>query len=134
MMTRIETSVQKLKDDVENVEGFCHLRNALNASGGSEMTVVARTRIGWMRFRESGKVLFEKRFSLKMNGKVYQICIRSAILYGSETWCLRKKEVLLIIRIERAIIRAMCGVKLSRKKLNRKNTEELCKCWILMLL
>ena len=116
-MTRIETSLKRLNDDVENVEGFCHLRNAFNASGGSEMTVVARTKIGWMRFRECGEVL-------------YQICTRSAILYGSETWCLRKREVLLIRRIERAIIRAMCVVK----PIDRKNTEELCKCWILMLL
>ena len=42
-------SVERLNDDVETVEEF-YLVNALNASGGSEIIVVARTRIKWMRF------------------------------------------------------------------------------------
>ena len=50
IMTRNAMSAERLNDDVKTVEGFCYLGNALNASGGSELTVVARTRIGWMRF------------------------------------------------------------------------------------
>ena len=42
MMMRNEMSVERLNDDVETVEGFCFLANALNASGGS---VVTRSRI-----------------------------------------------------------------------------------------
>ena len=42
------------------------------------------------------------------------------MLYGSETWCLREKEMA-ILRTERAMIRVMCGVKL----LNRRNSEKL---------
>ena len=89
MMTRNETFLERLNDDLETVEGFCYLGNAFNASGDSEMIVIARTRIGWMRFREYREVLYG-RFSLKMKGKVYRICARStAILHGSETWCMR---------------------------------------------
>ena len=43
------------------------------------------------------------------------------MLYGSEAWCLRKKEMAILRRTERAMIRAMCGVKL----LDRRNSEEL---------
>ena len=64
MMSRNETSVERLNDNEETVEGFCCLGNALNASGGFEMTVVARSRIGWMRFRECEKVLYGRKFSL----------------------------------------------------------------------
>ena len=42
------------------------------------------------------------------------------MLYGSEAWFLREKEMA-ILRTERAMIRAMCGVKL----LDRRNSEEL---------
>ena len=45
-MMRSEMSVVRLNDSVETVWGFCYLQSALNASGGSEMTVVAK-RIGW---------------------------------------------------------------------------------------
>ena len=65
------------------------------------------------------EILYE-RFSLKIKGKIYRICVRSAIPYGSVTWCLRERYVKLL-RTERAMIRAMCGVKL----IDRKNTKEL---------
>ena len=52
---------------------------------------------------------------------MYRTCVRSAMLYGSETWCLRKSEMAIFRRTERAIVRSMCGVKL----VDRKNTEEL---------
>ena len=63
--------MERLNDDVETVEGFCCLGNALNASGGSEITVVTKTRTGWMRFRACGEVLCKRRVPLKMKGKVY---------------------------------------------------------------
>ena len=43
-------SVEKLNDDVKIVEEFCYLGEASNASGGLQTTVVARTRIKWMKF------------------------------------------------------------------------------------
>ena len=39
--------------------------------------------------------------------------------YGSEAWCLREKEMAILRRTERAMIRAMCGVKL----LDQTNSE-----------
>ena len=71
--------------------------------------MTARARIGWVKFRECGELLDSKRFSLKLKGMVYRSCVRLAMLYGSETWCLRKKETAILRRTERAMVRAMCG-------------------------
>ena len=71
-----------------------------------------------MRFRECEKVL-HKKFLLKMKGKMYQICVRSTTLYESKTWCLRERQMELLRRIERAVIRAMCEAD------RLKNTREL---------
>ena len=57
----------------------------MNASGGCEAAVTARARIGWVKFKECGELLNSKRFSLKMKGMIYRSCVRSAMLYGSET-------------------------------------------------
>ena len=84
----------------------------LNASGGCEAAVTARVRIGWVRFRECGELLLGNRFPLNMNGKVYHCCVRSAILYGSETWCLKENEKAILWRTERA----MCSKKVIDKK------------------
>ena len=43
------------------------------------------------------------------------------MLYGSEAWCLREKDMAILKRTERAMIRAICGVKL----LDQRNSEEL---------
>ena len=86
------------------------------------MALTARARLGWVKFRECGELLHAKRFSLKIKGRIiYQSYEQSAILYGSETWCLRENEVAILRRTERAMIRAMYGLKL----MDKKNTEEL---------
>ena len=38
-------------DQVDFVKSFSYLGERLNASGGSEAAVTARTRIGWIEFR-----------------------------------------------------------------------------------
>ena len=39
-------------------------------SGGSEAAVTARTRIGWIKFGECGELLYGRKFSLKMKGRI----------------------------------------------------------------
>ena len=43
---------------------------------------------------------------------VYRSCVRSAMLYRSETWCLRENEMVILSRTEAAIVKSMCGMKL----------------------
>jgi len=67
------------------VGAFCYLGDRMNANGGCKAAVTARTRIGWMKFREYGEILHGKKYLLKLKGKIYRSCVRSAILYRSET-------------------------------------------------
>ena len=60
-----------------------------------------------------------------MKGRIYQSCVGSAILYGSEMWCLRENEMVILRRTEKAMTRAMCGVKLIGKKKSRELTSLL---------
>ena len=83
--------------------------------------MTARARIGWVKFRECGELLNSKRFSLKLKGMVYRSCVRLAMLYGSETWCLRENEMAILRRTERAMVRIICGAKVMEKK----RTEDL---------
>ena len=69
-------SIEKLCDEVEKVNGFCYLRDRLNASGGCEVAVTAKVRIDWVRFRECVELLLGNRFPLRMKGKVYRCCVR----------------------------------------------------------
>ena len=124
MLEMAQEPVEVLCDEVETVKGFCYLGDRLNASDGCETAMTSRVRIGWMKFRECGELLRGRRFSLRMKGMVYQSCVRLAMLYGSDTWCLwclRESEMAILRRAERAMVRSVCGVKL----VDRMNTEEL---------
>ena len=117
--------VEELCEKVQTVRGFCYFGDRVNASGGCEATVTARARIGWVKFRECRELLNSKRFSLKMKGIVFQSCERSAVLYGSETWCLRENEMAILRRSERAMVRAMCCAKLMETKMTEDLMEML---------
>ena len=49
-------------DHVDFVKSFCYLGDRLNASGRSKTAITARTRIGWIKFRECGELLYRKSF------------------------------------------------------------------------
>ena len=99
--------IKKLCDEMETVNRFCYLGDRLNASDDCEVAVTARVRIGWVRFRECGELLLGNSFPLRMKSKVYHCCIRSAILYGSEKWCLKGNKKAILKRTKRAMVRAM---------------------------
>ena len=106
-------------DLVNFVKSFCHLGDSLNASSGNEAAVTARMRIGWIKFRECEELFHGRKFSLKMKGRIYQSWVRSAMLYESETWCLRENEMA-TLRTEKPMMRAMCGVKIIEKRTSQE--------------
>ena len=102
---------------MEIVNEFCYLGDKLKTSGGCEAVVTVRMRIRWIKFRECSELLLGKKFLLMIKARVFQSCVRSAMLYGSEAWCLREKEMGILRRTETA----MCGAKLA----DRKNTKDM---------
>ena len=46
-----------------------------------------------------------------MRGRLYNSCVRSSMLHGSETWPVRKENVVALQRAEMRRVRWMCGIK-----------------------
>ena len=65
-------------------------------------------------------MLYGRKFSVKMKERIYQSYVRSAMLYGSETWCLRENEMAILRKTEKAMMRAMCKVKVIEKRTNQE--------------
>ena len=84
---------EKLSDEVEAVREFTYLGDRVSESGGYEAAVTARTRCGWVKLRECGGLLYGRRFPLRMKWADYKSYVRSAILYGSDAWCLKESEM-----------------------------------------
>ena len=122
---RIKDLVLENGEVIEGVGQFCYLRDVLNDESGSNMASINRVRSGWKKFRELSGVLTNK-VALRLKGRVYAACVRSAILYGSETWAANTEQVARLSRVEIRMVRCMCGVSsLRERKINAELRKSL---------
>ena len=93
----------------------------LSVDGDAE----ARIRIGWNKFRQLVPLLTNKDVSLIMRGRLYSSCVQSNMLHGSETWPVRKENVVVLQRAEMRIVRWMRGIKLKDRLPSKELRESL---------
>jgi len=77
-------------------------------------------RIGWNKFRQLVPVFTSKDVSLIMRGRLYSSCVRSSMLHGSETWPVRKENVVALQRAEMRMVRWMCGQRGPGERLSKR--------------
>jgi len=106
---------------LELVDEFCYLGDMLSVDGDAYAAAEARIRIGWNKFRQLVPLLTNKDMSLIMRERLYSRSVQSSMLHGSETWPVRKKNVVALQQAEMSMVRWMCGVKLK----DRLPTKEL---------
>ena len=103
------------------VSEFCYLGDMLSSGGGCTQAIIARCRVAWGKFKKLLPILTNKHLSLASRGRVFDACVRSAMLHGSETWGPTVHDVNRLKRADRSMVRWICGVKLC----DRVPTTEL---------
>ena len=98
---------------VEHVDKFCCLGDTIVARGGVEEASRARVRCAWAKFRELAPILTSRGASFNVKGKVYKACVQRVLIYGSETWPVKVEDMQRLERMERMMVRWMCGVSLK---------------------
>ena len=63
--------------------------------------------------------------SLIMTGRLYSSCVQSTMLHESETWPVRKENVVALQRAEMRMVRRMCGIKLKDRFPSKELRERL---------
>ena len=81
--------------------------------------------VQWNKFRQLVPLLTNKDVSLIMRGRLYSSCVRSSMLHGSETWPVRKENVVALQPAEMRMVRWMCGVKLKDRLPSKELRERL---------
>ena len=92
------------------VTKFCYLGDVLDSEGGAERAVRARVAAAWGKWREISGLLLNKCIALARRGMVFDVCIRSMILYGGETWALTKRLESVLVGCDRRMFRYMAMV------------------------
>ena len=65
--------------------------------------------MGWQKWKYASGVLCDKRMPIGLKGKAYHMVVRSAILYGSECWHIKKSQLQRLMAAEMRMIRWMYG-------------------------
>jgi len=73
------------------VDKICYLGDMLSVNRDADAAVETRIRVRWNKFRQLLPLLTNKGISLIVRGRLYNSCVQSSILYGSETWPMKKK-------------------------------------------
>ena len=90
---------------------FCYLGDMLSAGGGCDLATNVRCRTAWGKFIRLLPLLTSRHLSLKIRGELYSACVRSAMLYGSETWAITKTSLQRLERNDGYMIRRICRVR-----------------------
>ena len=99
--------------EIEEVETFTYLGDIVDRDGGVERAVRGRVAVAWSKWREIAGLLCNRRIPLRSRSSIYDACIRSVMLYGSETWPLTQHMEKSLISCDRRMLRYMAGVRLQ---------------------
>ena len=106
---------------LKQVDKFKYLGITMSKKGGSEDAVRARISAAWTKWKDFTAVIYDKRIPRRLKMKVYETVIRPVMLYGAETWVLRRKEERMLKSTEMKMLRRIKGVT----KLDRQRNEDI---------
>ena len=95
---------------VKRLKTFTYLVSTLAEDGELDAEVTHRVYSGWKNRKRVCGVFCDRRMNVKINGKVYRTVVRSALMYGAETWALKKAQENKLEVAEMRMLRWMCGV------------------------
>jgi hypothetical protein len=72
---------------------FRYLGSMLQKDGDIDEDVRHRISAGWLKWRQTSGVLYDKRMPYKLKDKFYRTTIRPALLYGAECWHIKRRHV-----------------------------------------
>ena len=78
---------------VPKKDTFRYLRSMLQRDGDIDADVSHRIKAGWIKWRQTSSILYDKRVPQKIKGKFYRTAIRPAMLYGAGCWPTKIRHV-----------------------------------------
>ena len=85
------------------------------------MEMTHRIQSGWQNWKRVLGILCDRRIRLRVKRKVYKTVVRPAMMYGAETWAVKKAQEKKLDVAEMRMLRRMSGVT----KLDRIRNERI---------
>ncbi|KAI5748144.1 hypothetical protein M8J77_022340 [Diaphorina citri] len=72
------------------VDKFKYLGSTVNKEGDLDCEIAHRVNAAWMNWKRMSGVLCDRRMNGRMRRKIYRTVVRPAMMYGSETWPVKR--------------------------------------------
>ena len=77
---------------LKRVEEFKYLGSTISEDGGLDTEITHRIKAGWKNWKKMSGVLCNKRIGIKLKGKVHKTVVKPAMMYGAETWAIKRHK------------------------------------------
>lgn len=106
--------------ELEQVDNFRYLGGLIKSNGGCTEEIRSRIGMGKIAYEKVKDLLTARRIPLKLRKRFAKCYVWSVVLYGAETWTLRKKEERFLESFEMWVWRRLKGIKWSDKVRNEE--------------
>ena len=103
---------------VEKVDQSVYVSKTVTQAGDLLLEIKRRIALGWAAFSMVANIMKSRKASMNVKRKVRNEYVLPVMVYGSETWALKKAHVELLSVAQRKMERIMLGITLRDNKRN----------------
>ena len=85
---------------IEQVSSFPYLGDVVQVDGAADAAIRSRVHSTWNKWKVIGGLLVDRNIPLKSRKQLYMTSVRPVMLYGSETWPVKRTLVSILQRTE----------------------------------
>ena len=78
--------------NLERVNTFKYIGATLAENGDLDAEMARIIQSGWKNWKRISVIRCDRRISLRVMGKVYKTVVRPAMMYGADTWAVKKVQ------------------------------------------
>ena len=116
-------------NESEDIHIGAYLVSKLAEDGELDAEVTHRVQSGWKNWKSVSGVLCDRKMNVKIKGKGYRTVVRPSLMYGEETWVLKKAQGIKVEVAEMRMLRWMCGVT-KLDKIRNERIRVATKKWV----
>jgi len=101
----------RLEDEVvPQVENFKYLGCVIQSDGNCNKEIKKKVQAGWNSWKRVSGVICDNRMAPRIKGRIYQVAVRPAMIYGMETLSMTKRQEMELETAEMSMLRFSLGV------------------------
>ena len=103
---------------IEKVDRYVYLGKTVTQAGDLLPEIKMRIALGWAAFSKVANIMKSRKASMNAKRKVHNAYVLPVMVYGSETWTLKKAHMELLSVAQREMERIILGITLRDHKRN----------------